>query len=112
MGAILQRQNNRHQNSSWERNVAFIALDSENLGGEHVDDNFHLELGDYKYPHFKCNSKKVKELYLNDEDDSMDGETPSLLTLKVLETLRNHLPTSVLVYLSLRVQLRKTIYKI
>ena len=95
---ILQQQTKTGTRTGrGKMNVAFIALDLENLGGEHVDDNFHLELGDYKYPHFKCNSK-ASDFYQEDEVDAVPSR--SMLTPQVLETLRRHLPASVLEYLT------------
>ena len=64
--------------------VAFISLDSENLGGDHVDDEVYLELGDYIYPYFKADSK-VKEIIGTNEDNN---ETLCLLTSNVLEEMQ------------------------
>lgn len=81
--------------------VAFIVLDSDNLG-EHVDDGFHNDFGDHKFPYFKQN-KCSMQMESDSSDDEEEDEAPQLthtLTEAHFLALKNHLPASVLEYLS------------
>lgn len=82
--------------------VAFIALDSENLG-EHVNDEFHNDFGDHKFPYFKHNKCSMQS-EADSEDDEGDDEAEDLghtntLTETQFKALQAHLPASVLYYL-------------
>ena len=48
-------------------------LDSENLG-EHVNDNFHNDFGDNKFPYFKANAMSMQCEYDGDEDSEEEEE--------------------------------------
>ncbi len=81
--------------------VAFIALDSENLG-EHVNDEFHNDFGDHKFPYFKHNKCSMQyELDSDDEEeDTLDDLVhTNTLTETHFRALQEHLPASVLKYL-------------
>ena len=95
--------------------IAFMALDAENLG-ELVNDHFHTDFGDNKFPYYKGNKnvrinkkkyQKTNDLSSgdssNDDDDSSSDEDdidPTLLSPEDLERLDKFIPHSVLAYLS------------
>ena len=72
--------------------VAFVALDSENLG-EHVNDNYHHDFGDNMFPHFLGNKTKLKISLTKKiaEDDA--------IARSQLLTLVQYIPKSVLKFL-------------
>ncbi len=59
--------------------VAFIALDSENLG-ELVNDKYHTDFGDNKFPYYRGNTNvrlDYKKYKLSDEDNNSDDDSSS-----------------------------------
>lgn len=56
--------------------VAFIALDSENLG-ELVDDRYHTDFGDNQFPYYKGNSNNKTILKKYEEDSGTDSDEDS-----------------------------------
>ena len=99
MGIIVHNKNTGTLTGRGKVNVAFIALDSENLASEHFNDKFHLELGDYKIPHFKPNTK-IQEERDSDSDEEDEDRRPSFLDPQTLSSLIGHMPKSMLVYLT------------
>ena len=86
--------------------MAFIALDSENLG-EHVDDAFHYDFGDNMFPHFMGNKTSADDNASKAQDEEEDNaaideayrETGSL-TEEELQSLVKYIPKSVLLFLT------------
>ena len=56
--------------------VAFIAVDSENLG-EMVNDQYHTDFGDNKFPYFKGNTNVQINLDKFSSEDNSDDENES-----------------------------------
>ncbi len=97
--------------------VAFIALDSENLG-ELVNDGFHTDFGDNKFPYYKDNtnvqivessSEKYKSSNDSDEesecsDDDYNHEDvnidPAVLSDVEVARLNKYIPQSMLQFLN------------
>ena len=90
--------------------VAFIALDSENLG-ELVNDGFHTDFGDNKFPYYKGNtnvqiveSSSDKYKSSNDSDDDYNHEDvnidPAVLSDVEVARLNKYIPQSMLHFLS------------
>lgn len=77
-------------------NVAFIALDAENLC-EINDDNFTTDFGDNKFPYYKgrANQYQQDEIDESDEVDDNEGEHE----VEIFEALKSYLPPSVLRFL-------------
>ena len=90
--------------------VAFIAIDSENLG-ELVDDRYHTDFGDNKFPYFKGNTNiridlekkynKDSELQNDDSDSDEDEDNipPTTPSNEALLNINKFIPPSILDYL-------------
>ena len=95
--------------------VAFIALDAENLG-ELVNDHFHTDFGDNKFPYYKGNTnvridtkryQKAKKDY-SCGDSSSDSESssdevdidPTVLGPEDIVRVNKFIPQSILGFLS------------
>jgi len=59
------------ETSAYNINVAFVALDAENLGS-HAEDNFYYDFGDNMFPNFP-NSKNANIQVLEHDDDNSSG---------------------------------------
>ena len=78
--------------------IAFIALDAENLG-ESSEDKFTTDFGDNKLPYYKGRaSYKFKEEHDEESDDDLDGP-PEHATGETFDVLKTYLPKSVLTFL-------------
>ena len=75
-------------------NVAFIALDSENL---HEDTQQHYDFGDSKFPYYKGNKSKRLEEFM-EEDDSDDEDTEYVTNVDV-DKLYQYIPNNVYKFL-------------
>ncbi len=110
--SFIEEPNHR----AYKVNVAFIALDAENLG-ELVNDNFHTDFGDNKFPYFKGNThvgidtKRYKKVNSNDDsggdstsdDDSSSDEVeidPTVLNPEDIERISKFIPQSMIGFLS------------
>ena len=84
--------------------VAFIATDSENLG-EMVNDMYHSDFGDNKFPYVKGNTnvKIDLEKFKNDDDiddeDVDDGATAAPRDQEA-NSINTFIPPSIIEYLS------------
>ena len=87
--------------------VAFIALDAENLG-ELVDDKYHTDFGDNKFPYYRGNTNvrldykkyKLGEEDDDDDDDSNDSDDDSGDEIDEDADIYKYIPNSILHYLS------------
>ena len=77
-------------------NVAFIALDSENL---HEDTQQHYDFGDNKFPYYKGNTNKRLEDFV-EEDDSDDDEDTEYVTNVDVDNLYQYIPNNVYRFLT------------
>jgi hypothetical protein len=85
--------------------VAFIALDAENLG-ELVNDKYHTDFGDNKFPYYRGNTnvrldyKKFKVSEVDeDESDESDDESDGGSDIDEDEAINKYIPHSILNYL-------------
>ena len=78
--------------------VAFIALDAENLC-EMNDDNFTTDFGDNKFPYYKGRANQYKQDKVDNNDEDDNGEEHEHTSGKAFETLKSYLPPSVLRFL-------------
>ena len=86
---------------AYSMNVAFIALDSEQLG-EHVNDAIHLDFGDNKFPYYLGNKKTkldIDEEDLDDNDIQLDSRQ-SFLSNNQITALKKYIPQSILSFLT------------
>ncbi len=81
--------------------VAFIALDSENLG-ELVNDCYHTDFGDNQFPYYKGNSNKNLNLKKYSEDVCTDSDEDDDISSAEWEVINisKYVPLSVLQYLN------------
>ena len=99
--SFIEETNHR----AYKVQIAFMALDAESLG-ELVNDNFHTDFGDNKFPYFKGNTnvridpKKYQTSgdSSNDDDSSSDEVEidPTVMSPEDLERLNKCIPHSVL----------------
>ncbi len=76
--------------------MAFIAVDSENLG-ELVNDQYHTDFGDNKFPYFKGNTNVQIDLDKFQHDEDSDNEEKDSSATANINRL---IPPSVKQYLS------------
>ncbi len=86
--------------------VAFIALDAENLG-ELVNDKYHTDFGDNKFPYYRGNTNvrlDYKKFKVSEEDedesDESDDESNGGSDIDEDEAINKYIPHSILNYLS------------
>ena len=84
--------------------VAFIAVDSENLG-EMVNDQFHTDFGDNKFPYFKGNTNVRIDLdkFKNDDncdDSDEDDDSGTAASDDGVPNINKFVPPSIVQYLS------------
>ncbi len=77
--------------------VAFVALDSEKLGGEHVNGNYHHDFGDNMFPHYLGN-KKIKDIF-DEEDVNEEYNEDIIIASQDMASLAKYIPKSVLLFL-------------
>ena len=78
--------------------VAFIALDAENLC-EMNDDNFTTDFGDNKFPYYKGRANQYQQDELDDNDEDDNGGEDEHTSGETFEALKSYLPPSVLRFL-------------
>ena len=85
--------------------VAFVALDSEQLG-EMVEDGYHHDFGDNKFPHYLGNKTSKPDYVDYDEEEQGEaavneaGRDTDSLSSEDLAALVKYIPKSVLLYLT------------
>jgi len=80
--------------------VAFIALDAENLG-ELVNHSYHTDFGDNILPYYKSNTNHSIDTTAESSEDEDNEEDQSIgLSVDDIERLKKYMPPSVLRYLS------------
>ncbi len=86
--------------------VAFIAVDSENIG-EMVNDMYHVDFGDNKFPFFKGNTNKHidSEKFSNNDSDSEDEEESILHQFNQDEVanISKYIPKSILEFMCTKI---------
>ena len=91
--------------NAYKVQVAFIALDSENLG-ELVNDKYHLDFGDNKFPYYRGNTnvrfdtEKHKHEDGEEEDDSTDSDEEKCEDIDANADINRYISPSILRYLS------------
>jgi hypothetical protein len=88
--------------NAYNVNVAFIALDAENLG-ELVNHSYHTDFGDNVLPYFKSNTNQSITLSSDsseDEDDISEDYKAHCLSDEDVERIHKYIPPSVLRYLN------------
>ena len=83
--------------------IAFIALDAENLC-ETNNDKFTTDFGDNKFPYFKGRASQHHQQHLEEDNEDDSNQETNVAAVaegaqEIYETLRNFLPTSVLRFL-------------
>jgi len=88
--------------NAYNVNVAFIALDAENLG-ELVNHSYHTDFGDNVLPYYKSNTNRMINISSetsdsSEDEDSEDGQT-GRLNVEDLARIHKFMPPSILTYL-------------
>ena len=78
--------------------VAFIALDAENLG-EISSDQFTTDFGDNKFPYYKGRASYHLQNEEEDDDDDEANHPQEHATGETFKVLKTYLPKSVLTFL-------------
>ena len=88
--------------NAYKVQVAFIALDSENLG-EMVDDHYHTDFGDNKFPYYKGNTnvridndRKKYKYKKSDHDDIDSSSDESDIEEADIERVKTYIPQTIL----------------
>jgi hypothetical protein len=86
--------------NAYKVQVAFIAIDSENLG-ELVNDKYHTDFGDNKFPYYRGNTNvrlHHKVSAENGDSDSEDSDSSEDKDVDAFTDIDKYIPKSILRY--------------